>query len=210
MNNQIISKERVKKFGEVFTNPREVNAMLDLVSSEFNKIDSTFLDPACGTGNFLLEILDRKLKKVVEIIKTGYQDFLPCEYNRQLLMALSSIYGIDILPDNIEKAKNRLYEHVKNQYCNCLSHPKRKYLEAVKAILDKNSQVRDSLNGFDKIVFTKWSIVFDKVEREEYCFVEMPVKSDSKQSWSDEKLYKKYKLNQEEINFIESTIKPMN
>lgn len=97
-------------------------------------------------------------------------------------MALSSIYGIDILPDNIEKAKNRLYEHVKNQYCNCLSHPKRKYLEAVKAILDKNIQVGDSLNGFDKIVFTKWSIVFDKVEREEYCFVEIPVKSDSKQS----------------------------
>lgn len=182
MNNQIISKERVKKFGEVFTNPREVNAMLDLVSSEFNKIDSTFLDPACGTGNFLLEILDRKLKKVVEIIKTGHQDFLPCEYNRQSLMALSSIYGIDILPDNIEKAKNRLYEHVKNQYCNCLSHPKRKYLEAVKAILDKNIQVRGSLNGVDKIVFTKWSIVFDKVEREEYCFVEIPVKSDSKQS----------------------------
>lgn len=79
--------------------------MLDLVSSEFNKIDSSFLDPACGTGNFLLEILDRKLKKVVEIIKTGYQDFLPCEYNRQSLMALSSIYGIDILPDNIPKAK---------------------------------------------------------------------------------------------------------
>ena len=66
------------------------------------------------------------------------------------------------------------------------------------------------MNGVDKIVFTKWSIVFDKVEREEYCFVEIPVKSDSKQSWSDEKLYKKYKLNQEEINFIESTIKPMN
>ena len=58
---QIRSKERVAKHGEVFTNEREVNAMLDLVKDETNKIESTFLEPACGDGNFLVEIIRRKL-----------------------------------------------------------------------------------------------------------------------------------------------------
>ena len=58
---QVKSKERVSGFGEVFTNKREVNAMLDLVKEESYRVDSRFLEPACGTGNFLVAILDRKL-----------------------------------------------------------------------------------------------------------------------------------------------------
>lgn len=58
---QIKSKKRVADHGEVFTNPREVNAMLDLVKPETERLDSRFLEPACGTGNFLIEILRRKL-----------------------------------------------------------------------------------------------------------------------------------------------------
>ena len=61
MDTQIRSKERVSAHGEVFTNPREVNAMLDLVKPETERIDSRFLEPACGDGNFLVEILRRKL-----------------------------------------------------------------------------------------------------------------------------------------------------
>lgn len=61
MDTQIKSKERVLAYGEVFTNPREVNAMLDLVKPETDRIDSRFLEPACGDGNFLIEILRRKL-----------------------------------------------------------------------------------------------------------------------------------------------------
>ena len=61
MREQVKSKERVRQHGEVFTAEREVNAMLDLVKGETHRIDSTFLEPACGDGNFLAEILDRKL-----------------------------------------------------------------------------------------------------------------------------------------------------
>ena len=61
---QIKSKERVAEHGEVFTNEREVNAMLDLVKDETERIESRFLEPACGDGNFLIEILRRKLAVV--------------------------------------------------------------------------------------------------------------------------------------------------
>lgn len=64
MEEQIKSKERVAEHGEVFTNTREVNAMLDMVQSESERIDSRFLEPACGTGNFLAEVLRRKLVTV--------------------------------------------------------------------------------------------------------------------------------------------------
>ena len=67
---QIKSKERVADHGEVFTNEREVNAMLDLVKDESFNVESTFLEPACGDGNFLIAILDRKLRKVEELTHT--------------------------------------------------------------------------------------------------------------------------------------------
>ncbi len=60
-DNQVKSKKRVTDHGEVFTNQREVNAMLDLVKHETERIDSRFLEPACGNGNFLAEVLKRKL-----------------------------------------------------------------------------------------------------------------------------------------------------
>ncbi len=64
MNGHIVSKQRVADHGEVFTSQREVNAMLDLVKQETERIDSRFLEPACGTGNFLTEVLNRKLRIV--------------------------------------------------------------------------------------------------------------------------------------------------
>ena len=65
---QIKSRKRVRDHGEVFTNPREVNAMLDLVKEESERIDSRFLEPACGDGNFLAEILRRKLKSCAAFV----------------------------------------------------------------------------------------------------------------------------------------------
>jgi type I restriction-modification system DNA methylase subunit len=64
---QIKSRERVSNHGEVFTAPREVNAMLDLVKGETERIDSRFLEPACGTGNFVTVILERKLRVVRQL-----------------------------------------------------------------------------------------------------------------------------------------------
>ena len=101
---QVISKQRVTDHGEVLTSKREVNAMLDLVKSETERIDSRFLEPACGTGNFLTEILERKLR-VVEA-RYGKSQL---DYERYAILAVSSIYGIDILKDNVQQCRQRLF-----------------------------------------------------------------------------------------------------
>ena len=86
------SKERVQDVGEVFTNECEVNAMLDMVKSETERIDSRFLEPACGSGNFLVQILRRKLAAVE--LKYGKCDF---ERRQYALLALMCIYGFELM-----------------------------------------------------------------------------------------------------------------
>src|SRR5574344_1391568 len=108
---QIVSKKRVAEHGEVYTNEREVNAMLDLVKSETERIDSRFLEPACGDGNFLFEILSRKLV----IVKKKYRRSA-FDYERMSLLALGSIYGVDILEDNTVRCRQRLYDCWNEQY----------------------------------------------------------------------------------------------
>ena len=93
----IKSKQRVKDFAEVFTPKHIVKGMCDLVPAEmWVNVDTTFLEPACGTGNFLVEILERKFKL--------------CENWEDGLRALKSVYGVDIQQDNVEEAKGRLFE----------------------------------------------------------------------------------------------------
>ena len=89
--NQVKSKKRISEYGEVFTAAREVNAMLDLVKQETERIDSRFLEPACGDGNFLVEILKRKLNVVVSKYKKSQSEF-----EMYIIIALSSLYGVDI------------------------------------------------------------------------------------------------------------------
>ena len=101
---QVVSKKRVADHGEVYTSKREVNAMLDLVKNETERIESRFLEPACGTGNFLAEILDRKLT----VVQSRYGKN-QLEYERYAVLAVSSLYGIDILEDNIKEYQTRLY-----------------------------------------------------------------------------------------------------
>jgi type I restriction-modification system DNA methylase subunit len=101
---QVKSKKRVTDHGEVFTDHKEVNSMLDLVKQETENIDSRFLEPACGTGNFLVEILRRKLA----IVEKRYSKN-QIEYERYSLIALSSIYGIELLPDNAITCRERLF-----------------------------------------------------------------------------------------------------
>jgi hypothetical protein len=99
----IVSKDRVARHGEVYTAPREVNAMLDLVSHETRRIESRFLEPACGHGNFLEEILRRKLAVVEERYGSSRTDF-----ERYGVLAASSLYGIDIIEDNVVTCRNRV------------------------------------------------------------------------------------------------------
>ena len=95
---QIKSKQRVTDHGEVFTSEREVKAMLGLVEQETKRIDSRFLEPACGTGNFLVEVLRKKLA----VVQNRYRRS-QLEYERHAVTAVSSIYGIDLLQDNINE-----------------------------------------------------------------------------------------------------------
>jgi type I restriction-modification system DNA methylase subunit len=101
----IKSKKRVADHGEVFTPPWIVEAMLDLVKGETERIDSRFLEPACGSGNFLIRVLRRKLGAVE--LKFGKSDF---EKRHYALLALMCIYGIELLPDNITECRANLLE----------------------------------------------------------------------------------------------------
>lgn len=103
---QIKSKKRVREHGEVFTAEREVKAMCDLIPKEiWENIESTFLEPACGNGNFLVEIYARKLQR--------------CNDEKDGLKALASITGIDIQQDNVEDSRQRLKSMYLEKYPNC-------------------------------------------------------------------------------------------
>lgn len=101
----IKSRKRVADHGEVFTPAWMVDAMLDLVKDEAERIDSRFLEPACGSGNFLVRVLQRKLAAVE--LKYGESDF---ERRHYALLALMSIYGIELLADNIAECRANLLE----------------------------------------------------------------------------------------------------
>ncbi len=103
--NLVKSKQRVADHGEVFTPPWMVEAMLDLVKGETERIDSRFLEPACGSGNFLVRILQRKLAAVE--LKYGKSDF---ERRHYALLALMCIYGIELLVDNIAECRANMLE----------------------------------------------------------------------------------------------------
>ena len=102
---QIKSKKRVADHGEVFTPRWMVEAMLDLVKDETERIDSRFLEPACGSGNFLVRILQRKLAAVE--LKFGKSDF---EKRHYALLALMCTYGIELLEDNIAECRANMLE----------------------------------------------------------------------------------------------------
>ena len=160
-DNQVKSKKRVTDHGEVFTSEREVNAMLDLVKQETERIDSRFLEPACGTGNFLVEILRRKLK----IVENRYKKS-QLEFERYIVIAISSIYGVDILEDNVVECRNRLFEIFDEKYTSFYKTKcKEECRTSIKYILDRNILRGDALTlktvGKDNqpIVFSEWSAV---------------------------------------------------
>lgn len=111
MTKQVKSRERVAEHGEVFTAEREVNAMLDLVKQETERVDSRFLEPACGDGNFVAEILRRKLEAAKKrAIPPRKKKPLPLEFEKQSVTAVASIYGVDLLIDNVIACRQRLYD----------------------------------------------------------------------------------------------------
>lgn len=169
---QVKSRKRILDHGEVFTNEREVKAMLDLVRQETERIDSRFLEPACGNGNFLAEVLRRKLNEVSNRYKKSQ-----IEWEKNGMIAAGSIYGVDILEDNAEECRERLFKLFSKIYLDTFgTNAKSEYLKSIKFIFGRNILWGDALdftNPVTKrpIVFSEWSFAVDnKVKRRDYVF----------------------------------------
>lgn len=185
---QVKSKKRVTDHGEVFTSEREVNAMLDLVKQETERIDSRFLEPACGNGNFLAEVLRRKLAIVEVKYKKSQLD-----YERYAIIAISSIYGVDILEDNAQECRVRLFNIFEEQYTKLYKKEcKKECLASVKFLLNRNILWGDALDFTnpvtkEPIVFSEWSAVNGSMlKRRDYVFKFLVEKTHQFSMFSDE------------------------
>jgi len=170
----------VQDHGEVLTPEHIVNAMLDLVKPETERIDSRFLEPACGTGNFLVEILARKLR----VVEARYAK-VQLEYERYAVLAVSSLYGIDILPDNAQECRARLFDVFDAAYTRLFQDKaKAACRETVRYILKKNIIHGDALSlqtvgeRPQPIVFAEWSLVNGSLmKRRDFAFHELVAQS---------------------------------
>lgn len=157
--------------------------MLEFVEQETERIESRFLEPACGNGNFLAEILTRKLAVVERRYKRSQ-----LEYERYSVLAVCSIYGIDILEDNVVQCRERLYGIYLAAYEQLFAETiKEGCLATVRFVLDKNIIWGDALTlktvgekpGY--IVFTEWSPVNGSLlKRREFSFHELLAQESNK------------------------------
>ena len=161
---QVKSRERVQQHGEVFTNEREVNAMLNLVKHETERIDSRFLEPACGDGNFLAEILRRKLRVCRNLVEQRKNTQL--EYEKNTVLAVSSIYGIELLPDNAMTCRERLFRIFCDEYHALYGDSvKVECMHSIRYLLSKNIIIGNALtyhrvdNPDEWIIISEWSLL---------------------------------------------------
>lgn len=185
---QIKSKERVAQRGEVFTAEREVNAMLDLVANECLRPDSRFLEPACGDGNFLSAILRRKLAELRRKYKKSARD-----YEKLSIVAIGSLYGVDIMNDNVEACRQRLYSIWDEEYtAHCASEASDEAREAARFIITRNIINGNALTlmcvddeGHDTkapIVFSEWTLINGtQMQRSDYTMADLLLHNDTSQ-----------------------------
>ena len=157
MTKQIKSKHRVTEFGEVNTSFQTVQNIIDLVGNEAMRYDSKFLDPACGDGNFLLALLDRKFASFKG---------KPCKNTtlseEKLMITLGSIYGIDKLKDNIVEARIRILKRFSDAYAKMFdSEVKKHTIRSAEYIVSKNIIFGDLLTlenyeSGNEIIFSEW------------------------------------------------------
>ena len=172
---QVVSRQRVADHGEVYTAKREVNAMLDLVKEETERIDSRFLEPACGTGNFLVEILSRKMEVVRRCFARNR-----FEYDLASAQAISSIYGIELLPDNVANCRERLLQQYLDTYRLHLGTDASAELHrCIRFLLEKNILCGDALTMLQQdgtpITFCEWTFIGmdGKVKRRDFELAEL-------------------------------------
>lgn len=185
---QIKSKERVAQRGEVFTAEREVNAMLDLVANECLRPDSRFLEPACGDGNFLSAILRRKLAELRRKYKKS-----PRDYEKLSIVSIGSLYGVDIMNDNVEACRQRLFTIWDEEYtAHCTSDASDEAREAARFIISRNIINGNALTlmcvddeGLDTkapIVFSEWTLINGtQMQRSDYTMADLLLHNDTSQ-----------------------------
>lgn len=164
----IKSKKRVKKFGEVFTPEFIVKQMCDLCEPTISQVDKKVFEPTCGNGNFLVEILNRKLNSVPDFYakikkqknarsKKAQQEI----YDFCLILAISNVYAVDIQEDNVEESRKRLkeviYKHIKNIKNSFF------FLELIDKILSSNIIVGNTLTQKNELKFFDLKPNFDNL-----------------------------------------------
>ena len=179
-SSQIKSRKRVADHGEVFTAEREVNAMCDLVASECLRPDSRFLEPACGDGNFLAVILRRKLSELRRKYKKS-----PRDYEKQAIVAIGSLYGVDIMNDNVLACRERLFSIWDEEYtAHCGTDVSDETREAARFIISRNiingnaltlmcvdSEGKDTMAP---IVFSEWTLIGGtQMQRSDYTMADL-------------------------------------
>ena len=170
-----MSRQRVADHGEVYTAKREVNAMLDLVKEETERIDSRFLEPACGNGNFLVEILSRKMEAVRrQFARNRF------EYDQASAVAVSSMYGVELLPDNVEACRQRLLTQYLETYReHQQAEPSSELTRCIQFLLQKNILCGDALTMLQQdgqpIIFCEWTFIGTggKVKRRDFEMAEL-------------------------------------
>lgn len=196
MAKQVKSKQRVADHGEVFTAEREVKAMCDLVADECLRIDSRFLEPACGDGNFLAEILGRKL----DVVSARYKKS-PYDWERNALLALGSIYGVELLMDNVLTCRERLFKLWDERYKKAVKKKEQNddVRESAKYILSLNIICGNALSlhcvddgGQDidvPIIFSQWAFATGPMmKREDYIFEDLLHRDDPKDKYQQTSL----------------------
>jgi type I restriction-modification system DNA methylase subunit len=187
----IVSQERVKEFGEVFTPDSIVNDMLDMVDEQFKDIPAneyiskTFLEPSCGDGQFLIRILYRKLLKVKELPAN--------EQKLALLKSLSTIYGVDIQKDNVIRSRERMLKLVKGEEVETFDIEgtnkvqlkldsidfDETFINTIKYIIDTNIIHGDTLDTNNPVIITEWQFNGDKVKATEFALNELAFSLDT-------------------------------
>ncbi len=178
---QVKSRRRVADHGEVFTARREVESMLDLVKAETERVESKFLEPACGDGNFLEPILNRKLA-----VAQRRSDGSPEIFEKQALIALGSVYGVELLTDNAEECRARLFDVWNRKYSAVLGNAAKETIrEKAREVLRRNIVRGNFLtyqtvdeNGQETgrpILFTNWTFVAG-----EFCGMEETLGNNAK------------------------------
>jgi len=206
----IKSKERISEYGEVFTSEREVKAMLSLVEHEASRIEARFFEPACGNGNFLIRVLETKLNVVKAQYRKSQSDF-----EKYSFLSVASLYGIDILEDNVRECRLRLSECIRKTYAGIFREAaNQNFYEAIEFVLSKNILAGDALtmktqDGNDDLLLSEWSFSKgNKVKRIEYALSNIlayqPFEGDSLFSdLGDEVIIPKPTKTYPQINFLD-------